>query len=45
MAGSARNPSMVAASIRWDLMLALRVVLSRSSFISMRRTMTKLLSA
>ena len=42
---SARNSSIVAASMRLDLMLALRVVLSRSRFITMWRTMAKLLAA
>ena len=42
---SARNASIVAASMRLDLMLALRVVLSRSRFITMWRTMAKLLAA
>ena len=42
---SARNASMVAANIRLDLMLALRVVLSRSRFITMWRTMARLLAA
>jgi len=42
---SARNSSIVAASMRLDLMLALRVVLSRSRFITMWRTMARLLAA
>lgn len=42
---SARNSSMVAASMRLDLMLALRMVLSRSRFITMWRAMAKLLAA
>jgi hypothetical protein len=33
------------ASIRFDLMLALRVVSSRSGFITMWRTMARLLAA
>ena len=42
---SARNSSIVAASMRLDLMLALRVVLSRSRFITMWRTMARLFAA
>lgn len=42
---SARNSSTEAASMRFDLMLALRVVLSRSRFITMWRTMARLLAA
>jgi len=42
---STRNWSMVAASMRLDLMLALHFVLSRSRFITMWRTMARLLAA